>query len=214
MGSAASSTARWQGCVGQMWGSFCDLAMAGGPPHKGTLLEPASRAAVTAHATRYGKVLHEIRRGIMLVPASRCVSRRRRAGFGHVLQSAMAGWLLRAIVMKNIAARATSRALDLPLGPDYRLEKEIERHTSSPGRATTGPTYPMRAAARDRRSPAAHGGGVPAHRSWRRLSAGVQTGRIGRLAARSNAKPASERLAPSTLAGSEWSARASRPRSG
>ena len=28
----------------QMWGSFCDLAMAGGPPHKGTLLEPGHRS--------------------------------------------------------------------------------------------------------------------------------------------------------------------------
>ncbi|MEI4914029.1 hypothetical protein Q8G39_28685, partial [Klebsiella pneumoniae] len=24
----------------EIWDSFCDLAMAGGPPHKGTLLEP------------------------------------------------------------------------------------------------------------------------------------------------------------------------------
>src|SRR5215213_3663574 len=27
----------------EIWTSFCDLAMAGGPPHKGTLLEAASR---------------------------------------------------------------------------------------------------------------------------------------------------------------------------
>ena len=27
----------------EMWATFCDLAMAGGPPHKGMLLEPASR---------------------------------------------------------------------------------------------------------------------------------------------------------------------------
>lgn len=26
----------------EMWDTFCDLALAGGPPHKGRLLEPAS----------------------------------------------------------------------------------------------------------------------------------------------------------------------------
>ena len=32
----------------EVWASFCDLAMAGGPPHRGTLLEPASVEAVAA----------------------------------------------------------------------------------------------------------------------------------------------------------------------
>src|SRR5580692_3336767 len=27
----------------EIWEGFCDLAMAGGPPHKGKLLEPASK---------------------------------------------------------------------------------------------------------------------------------------------------------------------------
>jgi len=111
----------------EMWGSFCDLAMAGGPPHKGTLLEPASRAVVAAHATRYGKVLREVRRGIMLVTGLH-VRESPTPGWIRVtcFSRAMAGWLLRAIVMENVAARATSRALDLPLGPDYRLEKEMK----------------------------------------------------------------------------------------
>jgi sirohydrochlorin cobaltochelatase len=111
----------------EMWGSFCDLAMAGGPPHKGTLLEPASRAVVSAQANRYGKVLGEVRRGIMLVTGLH-VRESPTPGWIRVtcFSRAMAGWLLRAIVMENVAARATSRALDLPLGPDYRLEKEMK----------------------------------------------------------------------------------------
>jgi sirohydrochlorin cobaltochelatase len=111
----------------EMWGAFCDLAMAGGPPHKGTLLEPASRAVVAAQANRYGKVLREVRRGIMLVTGLH-VRESPTPGWIRVtcFSRAMAGWLLRAIVMENVAARATSRALDLPLGPDYRLEKEMK----------------------------------------------------------------------------------------
>jgi sirohydrochlorin cobaltochelatase len=32
----------------QIWSSFCDLAMAGGPPHKGKLLEPGDADAIAA----------------------------------------------------------------------------------------------------------------------------------------------------------------------
>ena len=34
----------------EMWATFCDLAMAGGPPHKGTLLEPGAQAEIDANA--------------------------------------------------------------------------------------------------------------------------------------------------------------------
>jgi sirohydrochlorin cobaltochelatase len=39
---------------------------------------------------------------------------------------AMAGWLLRAVTMENVAARVERLALDLPASPAYRLEKEIK----------------------------------------------------------------------------------------
>jgi hypothetical protein len=38
----------------------------------------------------------------------------------------MAAWLLRAIVMENVSARADGAALELPAAPGYRLEKEIK----------------------------------------------------------------------------------------
>jgi sirohydrochlorin cobaltochelatase len=38
----------------------------------------------------------------------------------------MAGWLLRAIVMENVAARAEGPLLDLPASPGFRLAKEIK----------------------------------------------------------------------------------------
>jgi sirohydrochlorin cobaltochelatase len=38
----------------------------------------------------------------------------------------MAGWLLRAIVMENVAVRADGTSLDLPAGPAFRIEKEIK----------------------------------------------------------------------------------------
>jgi hypothetical protein len=38
----------------------------------------------------------------------------------------MAGWLLRAIVMENVAARRRGAILELPASPHFRLEKEIK----------------------------------------------------------------------------------------
>jgi sirohydrochlorin cobaltochelatase len=111
----------------QIWGSFCDLAMAGGPPHKGALLEPGSPAGIRAHPARYREVSAEICRGIELVTglaaelspypgwiAIDCTS------------TGQAGWLARAITMENVSASVNRLTLYVPTGPDYRLEKEIK----------------------------------------------------------------------------------------
>jgi sirohydrochlorin cobaltochelatase len=120
---AADGQVAWN----EMWATFCDLAMAGGPPHKGALLEPAPRTAVEAAPQRYQDVIDEICRGITMVtdlgayPAPV-------PGWVHVdcFSEAMAGWLLRAIVMENVSVRTEGLVLALPAGPDYRLEKEIK----------------------------------------------------------------------------------------
>jgi sirohydrochlorin cobaltochelatase len=109
------------------WGSFCDLAMAGGPPHKGKLLLPASQAEVEAEPERYQQVVDEICRGVEMVaflPAERSPV----AGWVRVeCETAVAaGWLARAIVMENVSAACEGSALELPAGPAYRIEKEIK----------------------------------------------------------------------------------------
>jgi len=111
----------------EIWKTFCDLAMAGGPPHRGTLLSPASPAAVAAAPDRHQQVVDEIVRGIGMVtelPTRPAPA----AGWVRVtcLNEGMAGWLQRAIVMENVSARSDGTALDLPAGPDYRVEKEIK----------------------------------------------------------------------------------------
>lgn len=110
-----------------MWATFCDLAMAGGPPHKGTLLEPSSAAAIEAAFERYVTVVGEICRGIELVSGLRAHPSPV-PGWVRVTchSQAMAAWLVRAIVMENVAAHAEGMALDLPAAPTYRLEKEIK----------------------------------------------------------------------------------------
>jgi sirohydrochlorin cobaltochelatase len=111
----------------EMWDTFCDLAMAGGPPHKGRLLEPASPAAVEAQPDRYAAVVEEIARGIRMV-CGLDVESGLTPGWVRVTceSEAMAGWLLRAIVIENVAAQAHGPHLELPASPGYRLEKEIK----------------------------------------------------------------------------------------
>src|SRR5215469_17640785 len=70
MGSAALKYGR-DGKVAwdQIWTTFCDLALAGGPPHRGTLLEPGSADEAAAEPERYQQVIAEIGRAIRATTA-------------------------------------------------------------------------------------------------------------------------------------------------
>jgi sirohydrochlorin cobaltochelatase len=111
----------------KMWGSFCDLAMAGGPPHKGTLLEPASQASIDAEPDRYTNVVEEICRGVSMV-TNLVAEASVHPGWISVdcVNRGTAAWLLRAITVENVSARCEGAVLYLPAGPSYRLENEIK----------------------------------------------------------------------------------------
>jgi hypothetical protein len=51
----------------QMWTDFCELALAGGPPHRDTLLEPVAPEEVKVDQDDYERVVSEIERGLRLV---------------------------------------------------------------------------------------------------------------------------------------------------
>ena len=111
----------------QIWGSFCDLAMAGGPPHKGALLPPGTEADINAEFGRYDEVAEEICRGIKLVTGLRAYVSPTPGWISVTCHGdAMAGWLLRAITMENVAVRRRGSILELPVSPKFRLEKEIK----------------------------------------------------------------------------------------
>ena len=120
-----------------MWGSFCDLAMAGGPPHKGKLLEPATPDSCLAEPVRYATVCDEISRGIGL--AARLQATPSSAmGWMRVQcrNGTMAEWLLRAITMENVSVRIEEDAILLPAGPAFRLEKEIKNVITAVAKTT------------------------------------------------------------------------------
>lgn len=116
----------------EIWGSFCDLAMAGGPPHRGTLLEPATKADIYLHPERYKQVEDELCRGVEMVTGL-AAEPSRISGWIHVdcPSTQMAGWLARAINMENVSAHVDGMALHLPAGPGFRLEKEIKNVVTS-----------------------------------------------------------------------------------
>lgn len=129
----------WDGKVAwdQIWGSFCDLAMAGGPPHKGTLLEPAPLTEIEAAPERYSKVVEEICRGIRMITEF-AAERSKQPGWVRVdCDSRVAAeWLVRAIVMENVSARWEGTTIELPAGPGYRIEKEIKNVITSIAKTT------------------------------------------------------------------------------
>ncbi|BDC49881.1 hypothetical protein F183_A21970 [Bryobacterales bacterium F-183] len=111
-----------------MWGSFCDLAMAGGPPHKGSLLEPASAAEIEQSPDHYAEVAAEITRGLHLVAELPAQASSEHPGWiaADCEDETMAEWLTRAILMENVSAFRQGTLLHLPAGPAYRIEKEIK----------------------------------------------------------------------------------------
>jgi hypothetical protein len=111
----------------RIWGSFCDLAMAGGPPHKGALLETDSEETINAQFARYDEVAEEICRGIRMATGLRAYVSPDPGWVAVTCHGdAMAGWLVRAITMENVAARRRGSILELPASPRFRLEKEIK----------------------------------------------------------------------------------------
>ncbi len=111
----------------EIWTSFCDLALAGGPPHRGTLLEPGSADACLAEPEKYQQVVEEIGRGIWLVSRLPVLPRLAPGWVGvRCPDATMAAWLVRAIVVENIFARQEQTMLLLPAGPHFQLTKEIK----------------------------------------------------------------------------------------
>jgi hypothetical protein len=128
MGSAPMRyTEEGQVAWNEMWTNFCDLALAGGPSHRDTLLEPADPHEVKANLVAYQRVVAEIERGLHLVTGLPTVRSEKLGWVGLKCENEeMALWLLRAIVVENVCVRREGKVLFLPAGPDFRLEKEVK----------------------------------------------------------------------------------------
>ena len=110
-----------------MWTDFCDLALAGGPPHRGTLLEAPSPEQVRNDPAGYQRVQDELARGLRMVTDLPVITDGAAGWIGlRCTDEAMALWMLRAITVENVAVRREGQTLFLPAGPDFSLEREIK----------------------------------------------------------------------------------------
>ncbi|AMV32100.1 hypothetical protein VN12_08255 [Pirellula sp. SH-Sr6A] len=117
---------------GEIWTSFCDLALAGGPPHRGTLLEAVDRSEIESDPDRYQGVVRELCRGIPLASGLPAFESTAKGWVGVVCDDeSMASWLLRAIVAENVTVRREGRNLFVPAGPRFTVKKEIKNVITS-----------------------------------------------------------------------------------
>ena len=111
----------------QIWTTFCDLALAGGPPHRGKLLEPVPQVKVAAEPGRYREVALEIDRAIGLTTGLPVVDGSAPGWIGVACESPeQAAWLQFAVTAENVSARRRLNVLQLPAGPAFQVEKEIK----------------------------------------------------------------------------------------
>jgi hypothetical protein len=106
--------------------------MAGGPPHKGTLLRPGTPESIDAQPQGYNRIVAEICRGIAEA-AKLNAGPSLHPGWIAVdcPDPASADWLARAVTMENVSARCEGKILFLPAGPAYRIEKEVKNVVTS-----------------------------------------------------------------------------------
>jgi sirohydrochlorin cobaltochelatase len=114
---------------GAMWSGFCELALFGGPPHRGqdsALQYDAPRVAAVRERSHAFDAIAEIRRGIYETTGLtsndacdgwlpvQCDSRK------------MAAWLCASIILENVDARCEGDRLYVPAREDYELKNEVK----------------------------------------------------------------------------------------
>jgi sirohydrochlorin cobaltochelatase len=117
-----------------MWDSFCALALDGGPPHRGTMLEPP--AVVDAAGEQYRWVVGEIARGVEEVAG--LVAEAAEPGWMRIVceSAAQAGWLAEAIRGENVAARHEGRDLFVPVAEQFTVKGEIKNVITAVAKTT------------------------------------------------------------------------------
>jgi len=109
---------------GAMWSGFCELALFGGPPHRGE--DSALRAGDAPLGEQTVDAIDEIKRGIYETTgllsavtepnwlAVRCDSAK------------MAAWLCAVIILENVDARCEGDTLLVPARADYALKDQVK----------------------------------------------------------------------------------------
>jgi sirohydrochlorin cobaltochelatase len=107
-----------------MWDSFCVLASAGGPPHRGTMLRPGDN--VDASDPTYQQAQAEIIRGIYLVSGLRAWPGDPGWVAVECPMDGMAEWIAEQGVQENVLLRAEGNRFFAPCGVNWATKGEIK----------------------------------------------------------------------------------------
>ena len=109
---------------GGMWTSFCELALLGGPPHRGE--DSALGAVQEASTDETSAAVAEIRRGIW--ETTGLVASVEEPGWITVKcdSKKMAAWLCAAIILENVEARFHGTKLFLPASAQFALKDQVK----------------------------------------------------------------------------------------
>lgn len=128
----------------QMWTTFCALASAGGPPHRGELLRAPDAAEVGSAevgsaevgSAAYQRAVDEIIRGIRLV-SGLCAAP---ATPGWVAvdctSAAQARWLSEQINQENVESRWAGKLFFVPVAAHFTLKGEIKNVVTAVAKTT------------------------------------------------------------------------------
>lgn len=108
-----------------MWEGFCELALYGGPPHRGA--DSALEAApADAPATEDFDAIDEIRRGIWVTTG--LYSEQAEPGWLTITcgSRAMAAWMCATIILENVEAKFDEERLLVPASPSFTLKDEVK----------------------------------------------------------------------------------------
>jgi sirohydrochlorin cobaltochelatase len=127
---AEDGTVQW----GDMWDSYCILALDGGPPHRGTMLAHAKDVDTESESYQYA--VSEIARGIKLV--SSLEATRHAPGWLRVecRSAGMAFWVTEAILEENVAACYDGTGFLVPVADTFTLEGEIKNVITAVAKTT------------------------------------------------------------------------------
>jgi sirohydrochlorin cobaltochelatase len=111
----------------RIWGDFCDLALAGGPPHRGTMLSFGDAADVANDPAGYRMVVDELMRAVGLITGWEA----READVPGRIEvtcpsDAAAIWMDVAIRAENVMCERHGAVIQLPAGPTFGLKDEIK----------------------------------------------------------------------------------------
>lgn len=109
---------------GNMWDSFCMLALDGGPPHRGDLLTAPTNPDIERMS--YHAAVIEIARGVWETTGLTAVPDT--PGWIAIIchSSAQARWLAEAILKENVEARSEGHELYVPVSDQFQLKHETK----------------------------------------------------------------------------------------